>query len=167
MDNAPLPFQEMSNRLLESGYPFCFVDKILKIEGRNFLGVKNVSLNEAFFTGHFPGQPVMPGVLILESMVQAGQILVRKTAPNVESTPTLVGVEKLKFKKPVLPGNSLLLEVELVEWNGETAKLKGHAKVGEEVAAAGNFSLSILESSPKVLFHEPRSFKSNNRNMNY
>ena len=107
------------------------------------IAMKNVSANEAFFMGHFPEQPVMPGVLILESLAQAAGILIRKVTKNAENAPVIVGSDKMRFRRPVVPGDQLILEVELIEWNGTAGRFKGIAKVADQVAAVGDLMLAL------------------------
>ena len=130
----------------QPGYPFLFLDGILEERERKLTGYKNVTFNEAFFAGHFPGQPVMPGVLIVESLIQAAQKLIGKTASSPGKDYVLVGLERVRFKKPVLPGDRLILDVELVEWDGTNAKIKGEARVGSDIAASGSLALSLKRS---------------------
>lgn len=137
----------MGKTLLESTssssqrLPFFFLDHIVEIQERKLIAIKNVSGNEAFFIGHFPGMPVMPGVLILESLTQAAGVLVSKIAKCSEQSLVLAGSERLRFRRQVAPGDQLILEVELVEWDGATGKLKGTARVGDQVAADGNLTM--------------------------
>lgn len=130
-------------RFIPHRFPFLLVDRIVEEGQRKLVGIKNVSANEAFFAGHFPGQPVMPGVLILESMTQAAGILVSKVAQSPGKVPTLVRSDRMRFRRPVVPGDQLILEVELVEWDGTIGKVKGTAKVGDLVAASGDLSLTL------------------------
>lgn len=124
-------------------FPFLFIDGILEEEERKLVAVKNVSANEAFFIGHFPNNPVMPGVLIMESLAQAAEVLVSKTAGKQDRIPVLVGSERLRFRRPVKPGDQLVLEVELVKWDGTVGKVKSCAKVGDQVAAEGNLTIKL------------------------
>lgn len=129
-------------------YPFLFLDGILEKREKTLVGFKNVTYNEPFFAGHFPEMPVMPGVLILESLTQAGAVLVNYVSQGAHQAASLASSERLRFRKPVLPGDRLILEVELVELDKTkaTAKLKGVAKVGENVVAHGDFTLKLEES---------------------
>lgn len=102
--------------LLPHRYPFLLVDRIIELEeATRIVGIKNVTANEDFFQGHFPGRPIMPGVLLLEVMAQVGGVLARKTAEG-KGRPTvfLTGIEKAKFRRPVVPGDQLLVEVKVV-----------------------------------------------------
>jgi 3-hydroxyacyl-[acyl-carrier-protein] dehydratase len=123
-------------------YPFSFVDKIVQKEDRRIVGFKCASANEVFFSGHFPDMPVMPGVLILEGILQTAEILLQEKISKSQ-TSVLTGIEKVRFKKPVLPGDGVFFEVELLEWDGKTGKIKAEAKVGDEVMASGSLTLAI------------------------
>lgn len=126
-------------------YPFLFLDGILEEGARKLIGLKNVTCNETFFLGHFPAMPVMPGVIILESLTQAAAVLVNKISKETNRALFLTSTKRLRFRRPVVPGDRLILEVELVEWDGTTAELKGIARVGENVAAHGDFTLKLEE----------------------
>ena len=129
-------------RVLPHRYPFLLVDKILEIElGKRIVGIKNVTINEPFFQGHFPGHPVMPGVLIIEAMAQVGGVLAFKsTEEKMDISHKLVyfaGIDKAKFRKPVLPGDQLRFELEVIHVKEPYWKLKGIAMVdGKKVCEA-------------------------------
>ncbi|MCL4513845.1 MAG: 3-hydroxyacyl-ACP dehydratase FabZ [Candidatus Eremiobacteraeota bacterium] len=131
-------------------YPFTFVDKILHEEEGKIVGLKCVSFSEAFFSGHFPGKPVMPGVLILEGMLQTAEILIEKKIDKTK-IPVLTGFEKIRFKKPVLPGDKIYYEIELLDWDGKTGKIKAEAKVGNEIMTSGFLTLTIKEKIEAIL----------------
>jgi UDP-3-O-[3-hydroxymyristoyl] N-acetylglucosamine deacetylase / 3-hydroxyacyl-[acyl-carrier-protein] dehydratase len=125
-------------RMLPHRYPFLMVDRVAKLEGSHIVAVKNVSINEPFFQGHFPGHPVMPGVLQLEAMAQAAGIVMLKSAENVGKIAYFMSAEDVKWRKPVLPGDVLVIEVELTKSRGKIGKAKGQCKVrGEVVSEAG------------------------------
>jgi len=112
------------------------VDQIIEITEDSIVGIKNVTVNEPYFIGHFPGFPVMPGVLIIESMAQVGGILVGKVAPHTRGRVMfLASVEEAKFRKPVFPGNQLRIEMKLLRLKYTIAKMQGVAKVDGQVAA--------------------------------
>ena len=120
-------------------YPFLLIDRVLEIEpGVRALALKNVTMNEPFFPGHFPHHPVMPGVLILEAMAQAAALLSFKSSgerPDENSLVYFAGIDKARFKRPVVPGDQLLFEVEIVRVMRNIHKYKGIARVGDELAA--------------------------------
>jgi 3-hydroxyacyl-[acyl-carrier-protein] dehydratase len=124
-------------KILPHRYPFLMVDAVLEMEEKkHILGVKNVSINEAYFQGHFPGQPVMPGVLILEAMAQTGGLLLLKEVPDRENKLLyFVAVDGARFRRPVLPGEQLILDMSVVSWRGNFCKLAGKALVNGELAA--------------------------------
>ncbi len=123
-------------------YPFLLVDKVLEIESGKYLkAIKNVSYNEPYFNGHFPHRAVMPGVLILEALAQATGILAfvtTQTKPTDESLYYFVGTDNIRFKQPVIPGDQLVLEVELIKKLRGVWKFKGQASVDGKTVASGN-----------------------------
>ncbi|MBR7159310.1 MAG: 3-hydroxyacyl-ACP dehydratase FabZ [Alphaproteobacteria bacterium] len=130
-------------------YPFLLVDKITDInEGESCVGIKNVTINEPFFQGHFPGHPVMPGVLILEALAQTSAVLVVKTLGE-EANGKLVyfmTIDNGKFRKPVLPGDQLKLHVVKDKTRGNVWKFDGKAMVDDKVVAEATFSAMILDN---------------------
>ncbi len=133
-------------RVLPHRYPFLLVDKILEIEkGKRVVGVKNVTINEAFFNGHFPDQPIMPGVLILEAMAQAGGVLVLTSEGNENKYAYLTGIDKAKFRKPVVPGDQLYTEVIVVRLKGNYGKVSARATVEDQVVAEAEFFFILAE----------------------
>jgi len=125
-------------KILPHRYPILLVDKILEIEeGKRIVGLKNVSINEPVFQGHFPGFPLFPGVYILEALAQTGGILMIKSL-NLEIGKYAIvfaGVDEARFKKPVYPGDQLILELEVISLKKTLSKMKGVAKVDGEVVA--------------------------------
>ena len=140
--------------LLPHRYPFLLVDKILKFEdGKSIEAIKNVSFNEPYFNGHFPGYPVMPGVLILEALAQASGLLAFKTpslCPPNESLYLFVGIDKARFKKPVVPGDQLMLKVEMKKSKGGFAVFEASATVDQEVAAYAEIMCGFKELPEKI-----------------
>lgn len=131
-------------KILPHRYPFLFVDRVLDIEpGKKITAIKNVSMDEPFFQGHFPGRPIMPGVLMVEAMAQAGGLLVSKSRPdsdpNDDNLVYFMSIEKAKFRKPVVPGDQLVLEVEALQARGKVWKFKGEAKVDGKVVCEAEF----------------------------
>lgn len=125
-------------------YPFLLVDRVLEIEeGKKVKGLKNVSINEPFFAGHFPDYPVMPGVLILEALAQVGAIAVLGIEENKGKIGFLAGVDKCRFKRQVKPGDQLELEVEIMRMKGPIGKGKGIARVDGEVACEAEIMFAI------------------------
>ena len=126
-------------RVLPHRYPFLLVDRILELEDMRVVGLKNVTMNEPHFTGHFPNYPVMPGVLIIEAMAQtAGVLVLSKIADRERKLVFLATIEEAKFRKPVVPGDQLRLEVNLLKLKPSVAKMQCEATVdGVRVAEAG------------------------------
>lgn len=125
-------------------YPLLLVDKIVEIdEAKRAVGIKNVSINEPFFQGHFPDYPVMPGVLIVEAMAQVGAIAVLNMEENKGKIGFLAGLDKCRFKRQVKPGDQLRLEVEITRMKGPIGKGKGRATVDGELACEAEITFAI------------------------
>jgi len=136
-----LDYREIIRRLPHR-YPFLLVDRVDElVDGERIVAVKNVTANEPFFAGHFPGHPIMPGVLICEALVQAGGLLAScsKDGLPADHAVVLAGLEHVRFRRPVVPGDSLRLEVELIHKRRPLWKMKGKAKVDGQVAAEAEF----------------------------
>jgi len=107
-------------RLLPHTYPFLLVDKIIEfVHAKKIVGIKNVTYNEPFFQGHFPGRPIMPGVLIVEAMAQTGGVLAFKSFPDLKGSVFFIGIDNARFRKPVVPGAQLKLSVEVIRHKKE------------------------------------------------
>jgi beta-hydroxyacyl-ACP dehydratase FabZ len=138
-------------KLLPHRYPMLLVDRILEIaeDGKRIVGLKNVSANEQFFQGHFPGAPVMPGVLIVEAMAQCAAVLFLREIEDREKKLFLFGgVDKARFRKPVVPGDQLILQCEVLAKRASTVKVRGTAKVGDVVVAEAEL-LSVMVERPQ------------------
>jgi 3-hydroxyacyl-[acyl-carrier-protein] dehydratase len=137
-------------KLLPHRYPFLLVDRVIEIvPGQKLIGFKNVTVNEPFFNGHFPGHPVMPGVLILEALAQASAILAYKSEgmDPAKKVTYLMAIDKAKFRKPVVPGDRLQLEVEVVRHKGVVWKQKGIATVDGQKVAEGEFLATVVDKN--------------------
>ncbi|AEH49589.1 3-hydroxyacyl-ACP dehydratase FabZ [Parageobacillus thermoglucosidasius] len=125
-------------------YPFLLVDRILEIEdGKRAVGIKNVSVNEPFFVGHFPGYPVMPGVLIVEALAQVGAVAMLKKEENRGRLAFFAGIDSCRFKKQVKPGDQLRLEVEIIRAKGAVGKGKGVATVDGELVCEAEIMFAL------------------------
>ena len=134
-------------RLLPHRYPFLLVDRVLEGEkGKSMVGLKNVSMNEPFFQGHFPSEPIMPGVLILEGMAQVGGLLAFYSLPEMIGDKLIyfAGIDKVRFRLPVIPGDQLIYEMEVVKHKGKIWKMAGTAKVEDKVAAEAEFMAAFV-----------------------
>lgn len=131
-------------KFLPHRYPFLLVDRVLEADAKRFRALKNVTFNEPHFQGHFPGHPIMPGVLILEAMAQAAVgTLVQQPGLTPGRLVFLVGVEEARFKKPVVPGDTLILEGELLFFRRGLGKVAARAWVGEEERASATLSFAV------------------------
>jgi 3-hydroxyacyl-[acyl-carrier-protein] dehydratase len=127
-------------------YPFLMVDRILEIvSGEKAVGIKNVSVNEPFFQGHFPGNPVMPGVLIVEAMAQVGAVALLSRDEFKGKLVLFRGIDKLRFREVVHPGDTLTIEVALTGLKGVVGRGKGRAWVGKKLAASGELIFALVE----------------------
>jgi beta-hydroxyacyl-ACP dehydratase FabZ len=130
--------------LLPHRYPFLLVDRIVEWEpGKRIVGIKNVTINEPFFQGHFPGHPIMPGVLIIEAVAQAGGILALKAMGGGKRIAYFAGIDNCKFRRPVVPGDQLRLEVTVLARKGPVWKMHGEALVDGAVAAKADVTATI------------------------
>jgi 3-hydroxyacyl-[acyl-carrier-protein] dehydratase len=137
-------------KVLPHRYPFLLVDAIVEMERlKRIVGVKSVTINESFFAGHFPGKPVMPGVLIIESMAQAGGFLLLQEVRDRDSKLIyFVAIDGARFRRPVVPGDQLRLEVDVLQWRNSFCKLAGKAFVGAEVAAEATLMCKMVDRDP-------------------
>ena len=128
-------------------YPFLLVDRILEIEGdKRIVGLKNVTINEPFFQGHFPGAPVMPGVLIIESMAQVAGVMIYRDMPDKERKLIyFTGIENAKFRRPVLPGDQLRIEMQILNRRSNFGKMSGEATVEGKLAAEAIVTFAIAD----------------------
>lgn len=133
-------------KMLPHRYPFLLVDRILELEpDARVVGLKNVTINEPFFQGHFPGAPVMPGVLIIEAMAQTGGVLIfRDLAEREKKLIYFTGIEDARFRRPVVPGDQLHLELEVLNRRKDFGKMRGKATVAGKLAAEATLSFAIV-----------------------
>lgn len=130
-------------------YPFLLVDRIIELEeGKRAVGIKNVSANEPFFQGHFPGHPIMPGVLIMEALAQVGAVVILKKSEYAGYLALFAGLDDVKFKRQVIPGDQLRLEVELLKMRKTFGVAQGKAYVGEALVAEGTLKFFLERKNP-------------------
>ncbi|MGZ8939658.1 MAG: 3-hydroxyacyl-ACP dehydratase FabZ, partial [Limisphaerales bacterium] len=134
-------------RLLPHRYPFLMVDRVTKIDGNKITALKNVSINELYFQGHFPGHPIMPGVLQLEAIAQVAGILMLKQVENQGKIAYFMSAESVKWRSPVRPGDALVIEVELTKTRGKIGKAKGVCSVAGSVVSEAEVTFMIVENS--------------------
>lgn len=133
-------------RIIPHRYPFLMVDKIIKIEGNRITGIKNVSVNEPYFQGHFPDHPIMPGVLQLEAIAQAAGVLMLKQAEHFGKLAYFMSAESVKWRKPVRPGDTITIEVELTKSRGKIGKAKGTCRVDGEVVSEAEVTFMLIDA---------------------
>lgn len=134
-------------KTLPHRYPFLMVDRILELEpGRRAVGIKNVTVNEPHFTGHWPENPVMPGVLVLEAMAQVGGVFLLCTAEHRGKLAYFGGVDKVRWRRAVRPGDQLRIEAEMIKIRGTIGKVAIEARVDGELACHGEFSFALVEN---------------------
>jgi len=145
-DMAGMAIEEIM-KVLPHRYPFLLVDRILEIEpGKRIVGIKNVTINEPFFAGHFPGHPIMPGVLVIEAMAQVGGMVLMGTVENPENKVVyFIGLDNVRWRRPVKPGDQIRFELEVVQIRGPVCKMRGVAKVEGELAAEADLAAMIRD----------------------
>ena len=133
--------------LLPHRYPFLLVDRIVEVHGnQKIIGLKNVTVNEPFFQGHFPGHPIMPGVLIVEAMAQTGGLLLMERVTERENKVVyFMALDAVKFRKPVVPGDQLRMEVEMLQFRGKIARMKGVATVDGQVVTEAEMMACVVD----------------------
>ncbi len=141
---APLDIAAIE-KIIPHRYPFLLIDRVIELSDDHVVAIKNVTINEPFFPGHFPGHPVMPGVLIVEAMAQAGAVLAMRALGQTAQSHVIyfMALDKVKFRKPVTPGDQLRLEVTPLRRGAAVWKMKGTARVEDKVVAEAEFLATI------------------------
>lgn len=132
--------------ILPHRYPFLLVDRILEVTDNRVVGIKNVTINEPFFQGHFPGHPIMPGVLIMEAMAQVGGVGALNKKDNLGKLAYFLAINNARFRKPVLPGDTLRIEIDLLTTKLSIMKVHGVAKVGDDIVAEADLMFAFVKS---------------------
>ena len=146
--DLPLTYRDII-KILPHRHPFLFVDMITELElGERVVGIKNVTINEYFFTGHFPGKPIMPGVLVIEAMAQVGGILAKLSEPESmtqkrDSAIYFVAIDKVKFRKPIYPGDQIIFELTALRKGSRIWKMRGTAMVNKKLAAEAELMAAL------------------------
>ncbi|MGH9520960.1 MAG: 3-hydroxyacyl-ACP dehydratase FabZ [Terriglobales bacterium] len=133
-------------RILPHRYPFLMIDRVTEVERmKRIVAIKNVTVNEPWFHGHFPGHPLMPGVLIIEAMAQAGGVLLLMDVPDRASKIVVfTGIDDAKFRRHVVPGDTVRFEVEVAQWRSRAGKMEGKAYVGDKLACEATLSCMLV-----------------------
>ena len=137
--------QEAIKKILPHRHPFLLVDRVLEMGEKNIVAVKNVSASEDYFKGHFPQRPVMPGVLMVEALAQAGGVLMLSKSEHRGKLAFLASVSNARFRRIVVPGEELRLEVEILKFKSRVGIVKGVAKVGQDVACEAEIMFSLAD----------------------
>ena len=132
-------------KIIPHRYPFLLVDRILEMDQKRAVGIKNVSINEPFFQGHFPGHPIMPGVLIIEALAQVAGVYMLSRDKFQGRLAYFLTLDEVKFRKPVLPGDQLRLEIEILKFRGKIGKAQGNAIVDGNVVAEAIMTFALIE----------------------
>ncbi len=149
--------------ILPHRYPFLFIDRILEVERKKrIVAIKNVSINEPFFQGHFPGFPIMPGALVVESIAQAGGTLLLPEVPDRQNKlMVFTSIERAKFRRPVLPGDQLRIEINVLNWRSRAVKMEGRVTVQGQLACEAIVMCQLVprpggpaESAPQAVAQE-------------
>ena len=139
----------MIQKILPHRYPFLLVDRVMEVTDNRAVGIKNVTINEPFFQGHFPGHPIMPGVLILEAMAQVAGVASLSRKMNIGKLAYFLSVKEAKFRKPVLPGDRLVIEIDLLKSKLNVMQVKAVARVDDAVVTEAEMMFAFIDSEKK------------------
>lgn len=135
-------------KIIPHRYPFLLVDKIVEMEpGKRAIGIKNVTINEPFFQGHFPGQPIMPGVLIVEAMAQVAAVICMGLEDNKGKLGVFTGIDHCKFRRQVVPGDVIRMEVEMTAFRRGIGKAEAKAYVDDQLACSANLTFALIDAN--------------------
>ncbi|MDR3747735.1 MAG: 3-hydroxyacyl-ACP dehydratase FabZ [Acidobacteriota bacterium] len=150
-DNSTLDIDAIL-KVLPHRFPMLLVDRVTElIRTKRIVALKNVTVNEPFFVGHFPDHPIMPGVLVVEAMAQAGGVLLLTEFPDrADKLLLFTGIERARFRRPVRPGDQLRIEVDVLAWRGTAGRMQGKAFVGEKLACEAIVTCRLLDSRAKA-----------------
>jgi len=136
-------------RILPHRYPLLMIDRVVELQGsERAVAIKNVTINEAFFQGHYPGHPIMPGVLVIEAMAQLGGVLLSQELEHKGKVAVLLSLDKVKFRRPVIPGDQLILEVQAIRVKSRTGQVRCSARVGEALVAEADVRFMMVDADP-------------------
>ena len=146
LNNTTLLDSNQIMKILPHRYPFLMVDRVIRIKGNEITAEKNVTINEPHFQGHFPGRPLMPGVLIVEAMAQVGGLIVKQMPDLPQGLFVFAGIDSVRFRRPVVPGDQLLINCELMSIKRQRfGKVKGEARVEGKLACSGELMFSLVD----------------------
>ncbi len=149
-ENLSLNIQDIQ-RILPHRYPLLLIDRVIQVtRTKRIVAVKNVTINEPFFVGHFPDFPIMPGVLVIEAMAQAGAVLLLIEIPDREDKLLVfTGIERARFRRPVTPGDQLRIEVDVLAWRGTAGRMLGKAFIGDKLACEATVTCRLVNRQQK------------------